>query len=268
MNWDGTVHPLATLFPQLQQETDWCSGCGLGIVWQALLRAISTLKDPHGQSNVDDYLLLISGLGCLGLIDKLSPLQVNQASPEKLGEQALKIARQNPKRKVVLLVSDPDVLVGGVTTIFPSTRSPRAKAPPSVVLTLFINLGLGFLFSRARGQLPSSVFDSPDCQLMNNLPEIARQAGAISVSRWTSLHMRRLTRALKIAFSQPRGFSFIEVIAPCLMIWAPKEKLGESVQRMTWLREMAEIYLEVPGKVMDLSQGERFVIGFLKENSD
>jgi len=268
MNWDGTVHPLTTLFPQIQPPADWCSGCGLGIVWQALLRAISTLKDPRGQSDVDDCQLLISGLGCLGLINKLSPLQVNQASPEKLGEQAFKIAQHNQPKKVVILASEPDILVGGIKALLPANINLSNKDLEGTVLTLFINSGLSLVYSISKGPVPLAHLPPSEQKMLVNLPWRARQQGVEAVSRWTSLHVRRLTRAIKLALTKAKGFYLIEVISPCLMIWADRKKLGESLPRMNWLQRMAVINLAASVTEMDLSSGERFVIGHVRQDGD
>jgi 2-oxoglutarate ferredoxin oxidoreductase subunit beta len=47
-----------------------------------------------------------------------------------------------------------------------------------------------------------------------NLPLLAYAAGATYVARWTILHTRDLTKSFEEALLR-RGFSFIEVLAPC-----------------------------------------------------
>ena len=47
-----------------------------------------------------------------------------------------------------------------------------------------------------------------------NLPLLAYAAGATYVARWTILHTRDLTKSIEEALLR-RGFSFIEILAPC-----------------------------------------------------
>jgi len=47
-----------------------------------------------------------------------------------------------------------------------------------------------------------------------NLPLLAFAAGATYVARWTILHTRDLTKSIEEALTR-RGFSFVEVLAPC-----------------------------------------------------
>jgi 2-oxoglutarate ferredoxin oxidoreductase subunit beta len=56
-----------------------------------------------------------------------------------------------------------------------------------------------------------------------NLPLLAYASGATYVARWTILHSRDLTKAIEEAFTR-RGFSFIEVLAPCPTSYGRRNK--------------------------------------------
>ena len=56
-----------------------------------------------------------------------------------------------------------------------------------------------------------------------NLPLMAYASGATYVARWTILHTRDLTKAIEEALSR-RGFSFIEVLAPCPTSYGRRNK--------------------------------------------
>jgi 2-oxoglutarate ferredoxin oxidoreductase subunit beta len=58
----------------------------------------------------------------------------------------------------------------------------------------------------------------------------------VYVSRWTTLHVRPLIRAFEEAL-QKRGFSFVEVIAPCPTLYTRRNKLGSGLDRMKGFQE-------------------------------
>ena len=73
-----------------------------------------------------------------------------------------------------------------------------------------------------------------------NLPHLAASCGASYVARWTSLHIRRLTKSFGEAI-QRSGFRFIEVIAPCSTLYARLNKLGSGLDLMRFYHDNAEI---------------------------
>ena len=56
-----------------------------------------------------------------------------------------------------------------------------------------------------------------------NLPLLAYASGATYVARWTILHTRDLTESISEALSR-KGFSFIEVLAPCPINYGRRNK--------------------------------------------
>jgi 2-oxoglutarate ferredoxin oxidoreductase subunit beta len=60
------------------------------------------------------------------------------------------------------------------------------------------------------------------------------------VARWTSLHVRRLTRSFKEAIER-KGFRFVEVIAPCSTLYARLNRLGTGFDLMRFYHDHAEI---------------------------
>ena len=73
-----------------------------------------------------------------------------------------------------------------------------------------------------------------------NLPHLAASCGATYVARWTSLHIRRLTKSFTEAIHR-KGFRFIEVIAPCSTLYARLNKLGTGLDLMRFYHDNAEI---------------------------
>jgi 2-oxoglutarate ferredoxin oxidoreductase subunit beta len=73
-----------------------------------------------------------------------------------------------------------------------------------------------------------------------NLPHLAATCGATFVARWTCLHIRRLTKCIRVALRR-KGFRFIEVIAPCSTLYARLNRLGSGLDLMRFYHDEAEI---------------------------
>jgi 2-oxoglutarate ferredoxin oxidoreductase subunit beta len=73
-----------------------------------------------------------------------------------------------------------------------------------------------------------------------SLPHLAASSGASYVSRWTCLHVRRLTRAFEEGIKR-KGFRFIEVIAPCSTLYARLNKLGTGYDLLKYYYDNSEI---------------------------
>ena len=69
-----------------------------------------------------------------------------------------------------------------------------------------------------------------------SLPSLLEACGAVYVARWTSLHVRRLTKALTEALLKP-GFSFVEAIAPCSTLYARRNRLGSGFDLMKFYHD-------------------------------
>ncbi len=73
-----------------------------------------------------------------------------------------------------------------------------------------------------------------------NLPYLAEASGATYVARWTALHTRRTTKSFREAMERT-GFSFIEVITPCVTLYARRNRLGEGLDLLKYYHENSEI---------------------------
>jgi 2-oxoglutarate ferredoxin oxidoreductase subunit beta len=69
-----------------------------------------------------------------------------------------------------------------------------------------------------------------------NIPFLVDSCGATYVARWTALHVRQLTVAIKEAMLH-HGFSFIEVISPCPTVYARRNRLGTGLDLMKFYHD-------------------------------
>ncbi|KMY66906.1 2-oxoacid:ferredoxin oxidoreductase subunit beta [Desulfocarbo indianensis] len=215
------VHPQDHLLRTDRIPHIWCSGCGIGIVFGALMAAVMKSGTP-----LDDV-AVVSGIGCTGRMAgyiKLDSFHTThgRAIPFATG---LKLAR--PQGKVVVASGDGDLLaIGGNHFIHAARRN----------MDLTIICVNNFNYGMTGGQLaPSTPFGakttttplgSPDEPF--NFCALAAACGATYVARWTALHVRRLTNAITEAMNK-KGFSFVEVIAPCPTAFGRRNKIRRAL---------------------------------------
>ena len=93
-----------------------------------------------------------------------------------------------------------------------------------------------------------------------NLPLLAASSGAVYVARWTALHIRRLTTAIKEALMKP-GFSFVEVIAPCSTLYARRNRLGDGLSLMKFYHDNSVIKHGADLHEVDIDFQSKIVVG-------
>jgi 2-oxoglutarate ferredoxin oxidoreductase subunit beta len=69
-----------------------------------------------------------------------------------------------------------------------------------------------------------------------DLCELVKTSGASYVARWTTAHPRNVINSIKKGISK-RGFAFIEIVSQCPTQYGRRNRLGDGVQMMKWLRK-------------------------------
>jgi 2-oxoglutarate/2-oxoacid ferredoxin oxidoreductase subunit beta len=211
----------------------WCSGCGLGTTVNCFVRAIEGCEIP-----LDD-ISVVSGIGCTGRVAgylKLDSFHTTHGRPIAFAT-GLKLA--NPKLKVVVYSGDGDLFaIGGNHFIHAARRN----------MDLTVICVNNFTYGMTGGQVtPTTPTDavastSPygNTEEPFNLPHLAESAGAVYVARWTTFHARQVTKAMKEAI-QKKGFSFVEIIAPCPTLYGRRNRLGDGLEMMQFYKENSVI---------------------------
>jgi 2-oxoglutarate ferredoxin oxidoreductase subunit beta len=119
----------------------------------------------------------------------------------------------NPELTVVVFSGDGDLFaIGGNHFIHAARRN------MDLTVICVNNFNYGMTGGQAAATTPNMAITTTT--LLGNpehpfsLPLLAYASGATYVARWTMLHTRDLTRSIEEALGR-RGFSFIEVLAPC-----------------------------------------------------
>jgi 2-oxoglutarate ferredoxin oxidoreductase subunit beta len=228
-NWFERSDTLQKLRKNKKFPTIWCSGCGIGVVMGALIRAI----DHLGLKN--DEVALVAGIGCTARMPIYLDFNTlhtthGRALPFATG---LKIAR--PDMKVIAIMGDGDALaIGGNHFIHAARRNIGITA-------LVVN---NAIYGMTGGQyspttpLNGRATTAPYGNIEPPFPicELAIAAGASYVARSTVYHALELDKFIAEAIAKD-GFSVVEAVSYCHTTYGRLNKLGTASDMMRALKD-------------------------------
>lgn len=247
------LNPVESFLRMDRMPHIWCPSCGIGTTVNCFGRALET-------SGLDmDKVAIVSGIGCTGRVAgylNLDSFHTTHGRPIPFAT-GLKLA--NPDLKVVVYSGDGDLTaIGGNHFIHAARRN----------LDMTVICVNNFIYGMTGGQVapttpisatatttPHGNFEQPF-----NLPYLAESCGAVYVARWTAYHVRHLTKAMKEAISK-KGFSFIEVLAPCPTLYSRRNKLGDGLDQMMFYKENSEIRHGIDTKTAPLDFQGKIIVG-------
>lgn len=231
----------------------WCPGCGLGSV-------VSAFADALTRSGIDqDKVAIVSGIGCTGRVAGYVKLDSFHTTHGRAIPFATGLKLANPKLKVIVISGDGDLVgIGGNHFIHAARRNMD-------IVVICVN---NFTYGMTGGQvapgtpLTANASTSPygNFERPFNFPYMAEASGATYVARWTSLHVRRMTKSFEEALGR-RGFSFIEVIAPCTTVYMRRNRIGDGVDWLNYFENQTTIEHNADTSKLDIGYQEKFVIG-------
>jgi len=246
-------HPLDRLLRQDRLPHIWCSGCGLGTALNCFLNALI-------KSNLDpDKVAVVSGIGCTGRVAGYVAMDSFHTTHGRAIPFATGLKLANPGLKVVVFSGDGDLIaIGGNHFIHAARRNMD-------MTVLCVN---NFIYGMTGGQLapttPTEARTSTS-PLGNrdhpfNLSYLAAASGASYVARWTTLHVRRLERAIGEALAKP-GFSFVEIISPCPTLYGRLNKQKSGLEQMDYYRKSSIIRHGADPRQADIALNGQIVVG-------
>ncbi|MDD1711640.1 MAG: thiamine pyrophosphate-dependent enzyme [Methanoregulaceae archaeon] len=185
----------------------YCAGCGNGTVINCTLSAV----DETGWT--PDDTIFISGIGC----SSRAPGYIITDSLHTTHGRALAFATgvrlANPALHVVVFTGDGDLAaIGGNHFIHACRRN------IDITVVCMNNQIYGMTGGQGSPTTPIGALSTTtpygSSEPAFDLCELAIAAGANYVSRWTSYHVKELTRAVKSGL-ETTGFSFIEAMVQC-----------------------------------------------------
>lgn len=231
----------------------WCPGCGIGTTVNCFARAIE-------QCGIDlDKLVIVSGIGCTGRVAGYLKLDSFHTTHGRAIPFATGLKLANPELHVVVYSGDGDlVAIGGNHLIHAARRN----------LDITVICVNNFNYAMTGGQVgpttpedargttaPFGVVEHPF-----NLPNLAESCGAVFVARWTGYHVRQLTQSMVAAMNK-KGFSFVEIIAPCPTLYERRNRLGTALERMMWYKENTKVKNGADTRECDIAFQKPIVCG-------
>lgn len=231
----------------------WCPGCGIGTTVNCFAHALET-------SGLDlQKVAVVSGIGCTGRVAGYINLDSFHTTHGRAIPFATGLKLANPDLKVIVYSGDGDLTaIGGNHLI----HAARRNVDMTVIL---VN---NFIYGMTGGQVApttpmtatSSTTPYGNYEQSFNLPYLAESCGAVYVARWTAYHVRHLTKSIKEAIAK-KGFSFVEVLAPCPTLYSRRNKLGDGLDQMIYYKENSEIRNGADTKTIPLDFQGKIVVG-------
>jgi 2-oxoglutarate ferredoxin oxidoreductase subunit beta len=250
------VQPQNPVEPFLRTERMphiWCPGCGIGTTVNCFARALL-------DSKLDlDRVALVSGIGCTGRVAGYVKLDSFHTTHGRAIPFATGLKLANPGLSVVVYSGDGDLFaIGGNHLIHAARRNMDIKV-------ICVN---NLIYAMTGGQTAPT---TPDMAITTtapygcyepsfNLPYLAESAGASYVARWTTFHVRQLTRAMTEVLTRP-GFCFIEVLSPCPTLYQRRNKMGDGLDAMKFYKEHSKTKNGASTRDIDLTKDGEIVVG-------
>ena len=206
----------------------YCAGCGNGTVINCTLSAV----DEMGWK--PDDTIFISGIGC----SSRAPGYIITDSLHTTHGRALAFATgvrlANTALHVVVFTGDGDLAaIGGNHFIHACRRN------IDITVVCMNNQIYGMTGGQGSPTTPIGALSTTtpygSVEPAFDLCELAIAAGANYVSRWTSYHVRELTRAVKAGLETP-GFSFIEAMVQCPTNFGRRNKYRQVSDQVEYFR--------------------------------
>ena len=209
----------------------WCPGCGIGIVFGAIIRAIDELKLEK------DSVAMVSGIGCSSRMPVYADFNTLHTTHGRALAFSTGVKLAKPELNVIVITGDGDGLaIGGNHFIHAARRNMD-------ITTILLNNNT---YAMTGGQYsPSTPFDkigttAPYGNVERGFDtcELAKGAGAVFVARGTAYHVIQLQKMVEKAILK-KGFSLVEVLTPCPTIYGRLNREGTAIQMLEWQRDHA-----------------------------
>ena len=246
-------HPKDTMLRDDRLPHIWCPTCGIGTAVSCFVEALRETDIPEEKT------VVVSGIGCTGRVAGYVRLDSYHTTHGRAIPFATGLCLAKPELKVVVFSGDGDIVaIGGNHLINAARRN----------MNLTVICVNNFIYGMTGGQLApttpltaktsTSPFGNTDMPF--NVPHLVASCGAAYVARWTMLHIRRLKKGMVEALNM-KGFSFIEVIAPCSTLYARRNKLGTGFDLMKFYHDKSEIRHGADTKDVAIGYQDKIIVG-------
>ena len=230
----------------------WCPGCGNGVVLGAIARAFAEL-DLTRENTV-----VVTGIGCWGKADDYVTTNSFHGTHGRALAFGTGIKLANPQLDVVVLMGDGDgVTIGGNHFIHAARRNVDVTA---IVVN---NLNYGMTGGQYSATTPETRITSTSrlghIEQGFDICKLAEAAGAPFVARATPFNPVQMKNLIRDGMRK-KGFSMIEVIAPCPTHYGKNNGFKSAPEMLRWLDERS-IGVEKARQMAPDELADKIVVG-------
>ena len=216
----------------------FCPGCLIGTI----ITSITTCLKERGFTS-KDY-AVVSGIGCTGRSSGCFKAPAFHTTHGRAIPFATGLKLANPKLEVIVLSGDGDLFaIGGNHFIHAARRNIE-------ITVLCVNNNV---YGMTGGQVAPTTHIGDITQTTPygnmeppfNLINLAAASGATYVARWPGYDTLRLQKSIFKSIDN-EGFNFIEVLAPCFIQYGTKNRLGDAVEMLEWMKKQIKIKTDCP----------------------
>jgi 2-oxoglutarate ferredoxin oxidoreductase subunit beta len=250
---EAKKHPMDHLLRWDRLPHVWCSGCGLGSVLSCFVQAIAN-------SGIDSKkVAVVSGIGCTGRASGYLNLDVFHTTHGRAIPFAIGLKLANPELKVIVFSGDGDLFAIGGNHII---HAARRNADITVICSNNFNYGMtgGQLAPTTPEEAWTTTSPYGNVEPSFNLCALVAAAGAVYVSRWTSLNARRLQESMEEAIHK-EGFTFIEVIPPCPTTFGRRNQFDDGLKMLEYFNTHTVIKHGMDPKDTTIRLGSEMIVG-------
>ena len=230
----------------------WCPGCGNGVVLGAIARAFTKL-DLTRENTV-----VVTGIGCWGKADDYVTTNSFHGTHGRALAFGTGIKLANPQLDVVVLMGDGDgVTIGGNHFIHAARRNVDVTA---IVVN---NLNYGMTGGQYSATTPETRITSTSrlghIEQGFDICKLAEAAGAPFVARATPFNPVQMKNLIRDGMRK-KGFSMIEVIAPCPTHYGKNNGFKSAPEMLRWFDERS-IGVEKARQMAPDELADKIVVG-------
>jgi hypothetical protein len=230
----------------------WCPGCGNGVVLGAIARAFAEL-DLTRENTV-----VVTGIGCWGKADDYVTTNSFHGTHGRALAFGTGIKLANPQLDVVVLMGDGDgVTIGGNHFIHAARRNVDVTA---IVVN---NLNYGMTGGQYSATTPETRITSTSrlghIEQGFDICKLAEAAGAPFVARATPFNPVQMKNLIRDGMRK-KGFSMVEVIAPCPTHYGKNNGFKSAPEMLRWFDERS-IGVEKARQMTPDELADKIVVG-------
>lgn len=231
----------------------WCPGCGIGTTVNCFARALLDSKLDLKK------VVVVSGIGCTGRVAGYVNLDSFHTTHGRAIPFATGLKLANPGLTVVVYSGDGDLTaIGGNHFIHAARRNMDIKV--ICVNNMIYAMTGGQTAPTTPGTAITSTNPYGTFEPSFNLAQLAESAGASYVARWTTYHVKQLSRSMTEVLHK-KGFSFIEVLSPCPTLYQRRNKMGDGLDTMKYYKEASKTKHGAPTGEVPLSKQGEIIVG-------